>query len=154
MPITKIEKVAGRAWGLWKIEEEEYELNSLVSDYETIPERIRHPGKRLEFIAGRVLVRNLMEDLGLPFRGLTKDEFGKPYLKESTHQVSLTHSFPYVAAIIDSGKAAGIDLEQIKPKLVNIGPRVLHVSELRDAGQDETKHCVYWCCKETLMKIY
>jgi hypothetical protein len=25
---------------------------------------------------------------------------------------------------------------------------------LLDAGNDETKHCIYWCAKESLVKIY
>jgi phosphopantetheinyl transferase len=66
----------------------------------------------------------------------------------------LSHSYPYVAAIIHAKKIVGIDLEQPKEKLLRIAPRVLNDVELKDAGDDLTKHCIYWCGKETLIKIF
>jgi phosphopantetheinyl transferase len=59
-----------------------------------------------------------------------------------------------VGALIDKSKSAGIDVEQIKAKLLKIAPRVLHPSELEDAGDNEIKHCIYWCAKEAMIKIY
>ncbi len=143
-----------RAWGVWKIEEDELTLAEQVKNFEMIPGNIRHPGKRLEFIAGRVLVSRLMEALHMPFTGITKNEYGKPLLKNCSWQISLTHSFPLVAAVLDAERTPGIDLEQLNPKLIGMGPRIFHVTELRDAGEDVAKHTVYWCGKETLMKIY
>jgi 4'-phosphopantetheinyl transferase len=155
MPLEKLEFHAEkRAWGIWKITEDEHTLLDQVKLYESIPDIITHPQKRLESIAGRVLARNLLEALGKPFGGVTKDVYGKPYFKENVYQLSLSHSFPYVAAITDIRKSVGIDLEQIKKKLIKIGPRVLHPSELYDASNNETKHCIYWCAKEAMIKIY
>ena len=155
MPLEKLEYQADeRAWGIWKITEEEDALPQQVNAYESIPDSITHPEKRLEFIAGRVLARKLLEAIGKKFEGVTKDMYGKPFFKESIYQLSLTHSFPYVAAITDKNKSVGIDLEQIKDKLVKIGPRVLDSAELQDAGSDATKHCIYWCAKEAMIKIY
>lgn len=79
---------------------------------------------------------------------------GNPFFKENVFQLSLSHSFPYVAALTDINKSVGIDLEQIKAKLIKIGPRVLNKTELLDAGFDATKHCIYWCAKEAMIKIY
>jgi phosphopantetheinyl transferase len=155
MPLEKLEfQPEDRAWGIWRIAENEQSLIDQVKDYESIPGTITHPEKRLEFIAGRVLARNLLEALGKPFQGVTKDVFGKPFFKQNTIQLSLSHSYPYVAALTDIHQSVGIDLEQIKKKIVKIGPRVLHRSEQQDAGTDEVKHCIYWCAKETLVKVY
>ena len=155
MPLEKLEfQPEVRAWGIWRIAENEQILLDQVKDYESIPDTITHSEKRLEFIAGRVLARNLLEALGKPFQGVTKDVYGKPFFKQNTIQLSLSHSYPYVAALTDIHKSVGIDLEQIKKKLVKIAPRVLHQSEQDDAGTDELKHCIYWCAKETLVKVY
>jgi len=155
MPLEKLEfQPEKRAWGIWKITEDEQSLLNQVIDYESISEMITHPEKRLEFIAGRVLARNLLEALGKPFEGVVKDVFGKPFYKQNTFQLSLSHSYPYVAALADVNQSVGIDLEQVKKKLLKIGPRVLHISEQHDAGSDEIKHCIYWCAKEALVKIY
>jgi 4'-phosphopantetheinyl transferase len=66
----------------------------------------------------------------------------------------LSHSFPYVGVLMDRYFPAGIDLEQPKDKLLRIAARIHHQDELKDAGMDLTKHCIYWCAKESLVKWY
>jgi 4'-phosphopantetheinyl transferase len=153
MPVVKMNKVGKESsWALWLISETESELTFHVQ--ETCPEEIVSSLKRLEWLSGRALVKSLLEKQGLEYQGLRKDEFGKPFLKENDHQISISHSYPYVAVQIHSSKSVGIDLEQPKEKLLRIAHRVLSPEELKDAGKNVTKHCVYWCAKETMYKIY
>lgn len=153
MPVERTYTSDEARWGIWKIEEEEASLAREVPS-EQISATLTNPLKRLEFLAGRVLIKSLLESWNLAYQGLEKDLFGKPFLSGSSIHISLTHSYPYVAAILDKKKNAGIDLEQPKDKLLRIASRVLSPAELQDAGQDITKHCIYWCAKETLIKIY
>lgn len=153
MPLLKLQKDnAQSGWALWFITETEEELQEASG--EIIDNTIASYSKRLEWLAGRALLKGLVEQCGMDFYGLTKNEFGKPSLLKHLHHISLSHSYPYVAAQIDLHTEVGIDLEQPKPKLLNIAPRVLASTELADAGQDITKHCVYWCAKEALYKSY
>lgn len=154
MPLEKLEASNERAWGLWHIRESEAELIDLIGEFETIPPTITHEQKRLEFCVGRVLAKTLLEKLSVKFEGIIKDEFGKPFFRNNSYHLSLSHSYPYVGALIDKNKSVGIDVEQIKSKLLKIAPRVLHPTELKDAGDNEIKHCIYWCAKEALVKIY
>jgi phosphopantetheinyl transferase len=154
MPLEKIDSINSHIWALWKIEEDENALAEQLSSKELIPISISNSKKRLEWLAGRLLVKVLVEKLGMTFQGVTKNEFGKPFIKGSTYQLSLSHSYPYVAASIDKEQSVGIDLEQPKSKLLRIAPRVLDMDELEDAGENITKHCIYWCAKETLIKVY
>lgn len=140
-------------WGLWKVTEDEALLKDAVP-VETVPADIVNPLKRLEFLAGRALIRSLLQVWDLPYHGLMKDTFGKPFLSNSGIHLSLSHSYPYVAAIVHRRKNVGIDLEQPKEKLLKVAPRILAEGELQDAGDDVVKHCVYWCAKETLIKIH
>ncbi|MBX2961853.1 MAG: 4'-phosphopantetheinyl transferase superfamily protein [Cyclobacteriaceae bacterium] len=142
-----------RAWGLWKIEETETMLGQRAGT-STIPEEIRHPEKRLEHQAVRVLIHYLLQQWGVGFKGLTKNEHGKPFLKNLNFHISLSHSFPFVTAIIDKEKTVGIDLEHIRPKMINIAPRMLHDLERSDAGSNLAKLCLYWCAKEAMLKIH
>ena len=153
MPLIKIQRTGNQsAWALWFISENEEELISIIKER---PEStIIHSTKRLEWLAGRTLLQQLTEHLGLEYYGTIKDEFGKPFLKDHLHHISLSHSFPYVAAQIDVHHEIGIDLEQPKAKLLTIAHRILAPSELTDAGTDVVKHCVYWCAKETMYKAY
>lgn len=154
MPLENLHSGENTAWALWKIEEEEFSLAKNLQPYETIPDSITHPAKRLEFLAGRCLLKALLENWSLMYHGLTKDPYGKPFLSNHPFHISLSHSYPYVAAIINRTQTAGIDLEQPKEKLLRIAPRVLDKTELEDAGKDIIKHCIYWCAKESLVKIH
>lgn len=153
MPLSRIETADDQgAWGLWHITEEEPDLSYL--SFETCPEEIVHPQKRLEYLAGRALMRTLVEAVRLPYEGIRKDEYGKPHLKHHPHAISLSHSYPYVAAQIDRHHPVGIDVEQIREKLKQVGPRVLSPEEVADADGSLIKLCVYWCAKEALYKIH
>lgn len=138
---------------LWHITEEEGELEAMT-DHDACPPDIVNPLKRREWLAGRLAVRALVERFVPPYQGIFKDEFGKPHLVGARAHISLSHSFPYVAAQLAEDFPVGIDLEQPKGKLLNIAPRIMSQEELEDAGTDVVKHCIYWCAKEALYKIY
>jgi 4'-phosphopantetheinyl transferase len=154
MALENLHNGTNTAWALWKIDEEESALAAEVAPHEVVPPEITNIIKRREYLAGRVLVKTLLGSWALQFHGLRKDGYGKPFLKEHNFQVSLSHSYPYVAAVIDRGRPVGIDLEQPKEKLLRVAARVLHPTELADAGTDMVKHCLYWCAKETLVKVH
>lgn len=154
MALENLHTSSNYAWALWHITEVENILAKEIFPYEQVPIHITNPAKRLEFLAGRVLIKELLQQWNIPFEGLTKDEAGKPFLKNNSIQLSLSHSYPYVAALIHRDKSVGIDLEQPKQKLFRIAPRVLNADELKSASDDMVKHCIFWCAKETLIKIY
>lgn len=153
MPLDRLYSSRRAIWGIWSIGETEGQLASIVPG-DKVPEGLTNPMKRLEFLAGRTLVKALLSKWGEPYTGLRKDQFGKPFLAGSTVHVSLSHSYPHVAAILHRSNNVGIDLEQPKEKLLRIAPRILSTEELMDAGRNIEKHCVYWCAKEALIKIY
>lgn len=153
MPVIKLDRNDGNPWGLWKIEESEEQLAALDATW-VMPADINHPKKRMEWYAGRALTQRLMQAIDLPYQGITKDKFGKPFPTHSTLHLSLSHSHPYVAAYLHQEKSVGIDLEQPKAKLLNIAHRVFSASEVQDAGVDLTKLCLYWCAKEAMLKVY
>jgi 4'-phosphopantetheinyl transferase len=154
MPLEKIVLETERAWALWRITEDEDTLSAQLETIESPPSTITNMGKRLEWIAGRLLVKEVSKRMELPFQGIVKDEYGKPYPSGYPYHLSLSHSFPYVATIFDKRGPVGIDLEQPKDKLLRVAHRIHSVTELQDAGTDIVKHCVYWCAKETLIKIH
>jgi 4'-phosphopantetheinyl transferase len=153
MPLDFINDDGKFAWGIWSITEDESALAAGLPD-EVIPANITNEKKKLEFLAVRALLQSLLRNWGLEYLGLTKDSFGKPYCVQHALHLSLSHSYPYVAAVIDRSNPVGIDLEQPKSKLLSIASRVLSNPELADAGEDIVKHCILWCAKESLIKLH
>ncbi|HEY8512036.1 MAG TPA: 4'-phosphopantetheinyl transferase superfamily protein [Cyclobacteriaceae bacterium] len=154
MPLEKIEDNRGNPWGLWRIEEDETQLEAAAASPERIPESIRHPHKRLEWYAARVLVKALMQRRGLTFHGIVKDAYGKPFPAQSDYHLSLSHSYPYVAAYLHATHSVGIDIQPPRTSLLRIAHRILDPSELAFAGSDLNTHCVIWCAKEVLIKVH
>ena len=154
MPLHKIEWSGPRSgWAVWHITESESTLRTLALP-DSCPDEIHSSSKKAEWMAGRILLKYLLDKAGLPYKGLRKDIHGKPFLEGYPHPISLSHSFPYVAFQLDENNSVGIDIEQPKSKLLRIAPRILNPTERQDAGDDIVKNCIYWCAKESLYKIY
>lgn len=113
-----------------------------------------HPKKRLEFLASRQLIKLMCEELKVSYHGVEKDEFGKPYLINSTHQISISHSYPMIACALNPAVPCGIDIESARPQLQKIKHKFLNQQELDFCGEDLNKLVLHWSAKEALYKIH
>ena len=159
MPLIRIERVTeSRSVALWKITESyEWfvkEVQPPVENLELI-DSYRSEYKKMEWLAGRSTVKRLMENAGLSYKGIAKNCDGKPLLSEASAEISLTHSYPYVAAILDTAQSeVGIDIEQPKETLHRIAHKFLNEREKSFVNNNINKLCICWCVKESLYKIY
>lgn len=95
-----------------------------------------------------------LADYLLDYCTIEYDDKGKPYLKNDTRHISLTHSHDKLALIVNEMEATGIDIELIRNKVLNIRHKFLSEKDLSEAGNDPEKLLIYWAAKETLYKIY
>ncbi len=157
MPLIKLNHIStSQSFAIWQIEET---LNDLVSQLhpmgsDLLYNEIKHEIKKKEFVTGRLAIKHLVEDLDTEYRGTYKDEWGKPFLKNSAFHVSLSHCFPYVAAILNKATPTGIDIQIFRDQLVKLAPKFLNNAELQLAGEDLLKLGVFWAAKEALYKLY
>jgi 4'-phosphopantetheinyl transferase len=144
-------------WALWELSEDEPTLLHLCQpDTEMLVTLagIAHETKRREFLASRALLRQLLAEQNQYFTGIYKDENGKPHLRGTPYQFSLSHSAEFVAVAISKKQAIGIDIEPIKPKILRIAPRFLSVLECVQASTSQEKATLYWCVKEAMYKLF
>jgi 4'-phosphopantetheinyl transferase len=158
MPLLKLQALSPHSmWALWKIDEQApdslSQLNCTAEELEYYYS-ITAPKRRQEWLAGRLALQEIVQTMHIPYEGLLKEKTGKPYLPGSAAEVSISHSYPYGAALLHTQLAAGIDLEALKPKLLTLAPRFLSEQELAIAGNNLHKTAVCWCTKEVLYKIY
>ena len=158
MPLTKLEEIKpDKAIGIWHITESFEKLNSeitLNTEDKELLNSFNYKPKQLEWLAGRITLKRLCEHYSIAYNGIKKNEHGKPYLHGLNWEISLTHSYPYVAAIIDKYDSVGIDLEQPRQTLKTISHKYLNQEELHNANNEVDHLCIYWCAKETLYKIH
>lgn len=158
MPLIIQEEINQHAsWGLWLISEDMESLlgsTDLSLQEQAELEQIKTPQKQLEWITSRRILKVLAESKGVRQVEIKKDPFGKPYLTGSGVHISLSHSYPYAAAIIHTQKATGIDIEHSREQLLRVRHKFLCEQELNCAGNHQAKLCVYWAAKEALYKLY
>ncbi len=142
---------------VWQLTETTEELLTILSsDLLTDADfsHISNPQKQREFLGNKVAVIRLAALMGITFRGVGKDEDGKPYLIGTHWHMSVTNSAEYTAAAFHPGAAIGIDIEKPSLKMWNILPRLFTPGEVFDVGEDLRKMSVYWSAKEALYKLY
>jgi phosphopantetheinyl transferase len=158
MPLIELKEVAkNRLLGLFRIEESYNELIEALNPQDLdrkILSSYSNMEKRKEWVSARLLLRYLCKELGIAYNGTRKDSNGKPFLQGHSMEISLSHSFPYIAVIADPKIEVGIDLEQPKDKLARISTRFLDERELALCGADIGRLTAFWCAKEALYKIY
>ena len=142
------------AYGIWCVSDSVEKLYHQLGEDAPIEIEKFHPKKKIEFLASRILIRRLCEFLNVPYQGIWKDKCGKPHLRNSTHHISISHSYPYVLCMLDKVQPCGIDIEAPREKLLRIKHKFLNQKEQSHAAQDIDLLCQYWCAKEALYKLY
>ncbi|MCC6370709.1 MAG: 4'-phosphopantetheinyl transferase superfamily protein [Bacteroidia bacterium] len=78
----------------------------------------------------------------------------KPYLKNRSEHISISHSHDKLAIIINSKENTGIDIELIREKIKQIEHKFLSAEERQMAGANTSTLIQFWAAKETLYKVY
>ena len=141
---------------IWKLEETEAELCEKLGsqfNFEDLS-TISHSQKRREWLASRLLIQLLVEKLDIAYHGTHKDEHGKAFLINHAYHISLTHTFEYVAAVINPISEVGIDMEKMDEKLKRVAHKFLSPPEFESAKNEVDSLCIYWCVKEAVYKQY
>ncbi len=156
MPLILRENIDNGEIGLWKVSEEIETLLSLakLSD----PDIITYSGitaihRKKEWLATRALLNEL-----IPEQLLIKYHIdGRPYLENSSTNISISHSTGYIAIILQSASIPGIDIELIARKVGKVGSRFLSSDELavcnEEAELSNHRMLVHWCAKEAIYKM-
>lgn len=157
MPIWITQEIkAGLNYSVWEITEDEPTLFSYLKDYYSPIDfsYLKHEKKRLQWLAARVLLKQMCDQLNIPFEGTFKNEFGKVYLKNSTIEISITHSDKHAAIAINEHGKVGIDLESISNKPARIAKKFMSYRELEECKKDNSDFTYYWTAKEAVYKWY
>lgn len=140
--------------GVWKIEEETESLLELV--VLDIDEKKRYKGfssnsRKLEFLSVRALLSEL---LGKEAK-IVYNKNNKPFLKDGSRFISISHSHKLTAILLSTNEKVGIDLEYMSTNIAAIAFKFLNRKEKVTKELEDRKYHLYihWCAKEALYKI-
>ena len=140
--------------GVWKIEEDlDTLLNSVVldSDDQKKYKGFASNSRKLEFLSVRALLAEL---LGKDAR-IVYNKNNKPFLKDGSRFISISHSHKLTAILLSINEKVGIDLEHMSTNIGAIAYRFINENEKITTDLNNEKYHLYlhWCAKESLYKI-
>lgn len=154
MPIILQEEIKDKfSFAVWQIDENlSFFLNSInLSEAEKIEINNFNEKRLLEWYASRYLLFKLEKKQERSF--CLKDKFGKPFFKNLSQKLSISHSGEYVAAVISTYNI-GIDIQKISEKVEKIKYKFLSKIELKLCGKNIKDLNRYWTAKEAMYKTY
>lgn len=141
--------------GIWKIEEPE----SFFLRKVPLKQQVTHPYKRLQHLAGRMLLPELFEDF--PLQEIIIADTRKPFLEDEEYHFSISHCGNFAAAIASRENRVGVDIELVSPRLKGISAKFLTEGERKYLEKWQylsTLHLqmitIIWSAKEAIFKWY
>jgi 4'-phosphopantetheinyl transferase len=140
--------------GVWKIEEDLNTLLDLVSldnDEKKKYKSFSSNSRKLEFLSVRALLSELIGKDGK----IVYNKNNKPFLKDGSRFISISHSHKLTSILLSSNEKVGIDLEYMSSNIAALAFKFLNRKEKVTKEQADRKYHLYihWCAKEALYKI-
>ena len=140
--------------GVWKIEED---LDSLMqkvtldSDEKKKLKSFRSVRRKFEFLSVRALLSELTENK----TGIVYNKNNKPFLKDGSMFISISHSHQLTAILLSVNEKVGIDLEYMSSNIAAVALKFINVKEkiTKDPANRLYHLYLHWCAKEALYKI-
>lgn len=132
---------------IWKIEEPESFFTEHIGFEQA---DIKNEKRRMERLAGRFLLKHLKEDF--PLLNIQPDEYDKPRIDNNKYYFSISHSWPYVAAIVSPYVEAGIDIQTWHPRMQKLQNKFLSPAEQVYFRNDGKLITAAWSAKEAAYK--
>jgi phosphopantetheinyl transferase len=140
--------------GVWKIEEDMstlLEMADLDSDDMKKFKSFASSSRKLEFLSVRALLAELM---GKGAK-IMYNKNNKPFLRDGSRFISISHSHRLTAIICSINEKVGIDLEYMSSNIGALAFKFLNRKEKVTKNPEERRYqlYLYWCAKESLYKI-
>lgn len=142
----------GTLLGVWKKEEELELLQSvfpLRSEEKADFEKISNVTRQKEWLTTRVLLTEMLQKR----RIISYSAHGKPFIKGSKLNLSISHSRNFVAIIISSQYYPGVDIEHVSARVANVRHKFLNETEQAWCSSLPLMTAC-WSAKEAVFKIF
>ena len=140
-------------WGSGKLKRISKPFSSLVTL--DIEEKKKYKGfrstsRKLEFLSVRALLSEL---LGKEAR-IVYNKNNKPFLKNGSHFISISHSHRLTAILLSTNEQVGIDLEYMSANISAFAFKFMNRKEkvTKDPSSANIILYIHWCAKEALIQ--
>ena len=154
MQLCHHHKDASLEWAICRFDESFSELAALCDDASLVAYALEHFGsekRRCEWLAARILIRQLVGSCA----EVCYSADGKPMLRDSSYQISISHTTGYVAVALHRKCSVGVDVEAVGAKVLKLYKRFLNSVEVDslDKNSETVAILLHWSAKESFYKI-
>ncbi|MGL5937628.1 MAG: 4'-phosphopantetheinyl transferase family protein [Phocaeicola sp.] len=154
MPILIQKKSENLLIGVWSLTETVDELSRELLIPSFLGDRFASftsETRRLEFLAVRVLLKKLCGEE----KEVLYYPSGRPYLKDGSFFITISHTKGYVAVALHTHSPVGIDIEYLSQRVERVASRFIRSDEVLNLPTvDRIKALLlYWSAKETAFKL-
>lgn len=150
--LIKEQVACGTLLGVWRIEED---IDLLLDVFPLTPFEaetfrcITNSSRKKEWLLSRILLTELAERRV----EVIYNENGKPFLKNLTVNISISHSRQFIACLYSTRFQVGIDIEQINHRAEHVRHKFLTSAE-QNWCNTQVEHTMIWSAKEATYKLY
>ncbi len=154
MPVyLKKELENGNRIAVWEITESVEKLHDMVSLSEEDEKKLdsfRLETRRKEWLAVRVLVKELLGET----HGIFYKRSGAPYFKDIDLQIGISHTKGFAGLAVAPFRTS-LDMEKASPKIERVSTRFVNEFEKQYIPHEKRieYYNLIWCAKETLFKL-
>ena len=153
MPLISKTDFQDYSIALWKIEEDEQTLLSMILNIDDYIEELlkfKSSFRRKEWLAVRALLDNLHKGEKIVYK-----DSGKPYLLSRNYNISISHTASYVSIIISQDREVSIDIEKYGNRVEKVVSRFVRDDEYLTSykGDKIWSMLLHWSAKETAYKM-
>jgi len=140
--------------GVWEICEDYDTLRSFLnledSDVHSL-ESFRNQERKLEFLS----VRSLLTRMADPSAKIIYNGTRKPFLRDKSFNISITHSYLLTSILLSRNKRVGIDMEYMTDRINKVAHKFISKDEYitEDEALQRYHLYIHWCAKEALYKL-
>jgi phosphopantetheinyl transferase len=120
-----------------------------------VQREISHWHKRLQHLAGRLLLKELYPDF--PVSLIQVADTKKPFLENEPFHFSISHCGDYAAAIVSKASRVGVDVELLNERIEQLQHKFINAEEMKLleaqlAMPVKQALTLYWSVKESVFK--
>ncbi len=111
--------------------------------------KMRSERRVIEWLTTRVLLFELLGEEKI----IDNRPDGRPFLKDGSYKISISHTKEYAAVLLHKQYSVGIDVETISERVKKLADKFISENEYIDLSQQVIHQLLHWSAKETVFKM-
>lgn len=111
--------------------------------------KMRAERRIVEWLNTRVLLFEMLGEEKI----IRNHPSGRPFLKDKSYRISISHTHGYVAILLSNKYYVGIDIETISNRVARVVDKFISPEEYINPSNEIIHQLLHWSAKETLFKI-